>query len=149
MASKMMNFRIKGQYVRYCFLKLVLKSAGHWVWVSCNFCLFLMHQSILAVPSPPVLTPRNLPFCFIWIANSREKGQLSCQMPGSGDKSRGQMPHPKDCSNQPCNRFYSSCTYHVLLRESTPGIPLGNPWEPGWNGTVLIFLFSPQEREVV
>ena len=46
------------------------------------------------------------------MANSRGLWYLSCQIPSSGDESRGQMPRPWDRSNQPCNRFYS--LYHRL-----------------------------------
>ena len=49
------------------------------------------------LPSPRLeLTPRNY-------SGGRE--HLSCLMPGGGDESRGQMPSPRDRSNQPCNRF--------------------------------------------
>ena len=44
------------------------------------------------------------------------------------------------CSSDQCWR-QCLCTYHLLLSESTPGTPPGNPWEPRGNGTVLVFLF--------
>ena len=50
-----------------------------------------MQQSIPSTPSPPA----NLPFLFLWMANPRGRGHLSCQLPGCGDKSRGQIPSPK------------------------------------------------------
>ena len=56
----------------------------------------LMHQSIPAAPIPPPrLTPVNLPFFSYGGQIPRGLGHLSCQMPGGGDKSRGQMPRPK------------------------------------------------------
>ena len=39
-----------------------------------------------------VMTPGNLPFFVLWMANSWGRGLLSCQMPGGGDESREQMP---------------------------------------------------------
>ena len=54
-----------------------------------------MHQSIPATPSPPPRAdPRALAFFFPWMANSRGRGLLSCQIPRGGDEKRGQMPRP-------------------------------------------------------
>ena len=59
-----------------------------------------MHQSIPPAPSPPPrANPRELAFFFSWMANSRGREHLSCQMPGGGDESRGRMPRPRDCFN--------------------------------------------------
>ena len=38
--------------------------------------------------------PRALAFFLPWMANSREWGLLSCQIPRGGDEKRGQMPRP-------------------------------------------------------
>ena len=54
-----------------------------------------MHQSIPATPSPPPRAdPRALAFFLPWMANSRGRGLLSCQIPRGGDEKRGQMPRP-------------------------------------------------------
>ena len=44
-----------------------------------------MHQSIPAVPSlpPPWANPWEFAFFFLWMANSRRQGRLSCQMLGT------------------------------------------------------------------
>ena len=67
-----------------------------------------MHQSILAAPSPtpaPPLQayPRALAFFWPWMANSREWGLLSSQIPRGGDEKRGQMPRPPPPG---CNIFH-------------------------------------------
>ena len=41
---------------------------------------------------PPRADPREFAFFFLWMANSRGRGHLSCQMPGGRDESRRQMP---------------------------------------------------------
>ena len=37
-------------------------------------------------PAPPRADPREFAFFFLWMANSRGRGQLSCQMPGGRDE---------------------------------------------------------------
>ena len=48
-------------------------------------------NSKCALP-PPRADPREFAFFFLWMANSRGRGHLSCQMPGGRDESRRQMP---------------------------------------------------------
>ena len=68
-----------------------------------------MHQSIPPAPSPPPprANPRELAFFSSWMANSRGREHLSCQMPGGGDESRGRMPRPRD-------RFNASFHFRTL-----------------------------------
>ena len=42
------------------------------------------------LPAPPRADPREFAFFFLWMANSRGRGHLSCQMPGGRDER--QMP---------------------------------------------------------
>ena len=56
-----------------------------------------MHQSIPPAPSPRPLRAdlrALLAFFLPWMANSRGRGLLSCQIPRGGDEKRGQMPRP-------------------------------------------------------
>ena len=70
--------------------------------------LKVMHQSIPPAPRPPLqANPRELGFFFSWMANSRGREHLSCQMPGAGDESRGRMPRPRD-------RFIASFHFRKL-----------------------------------
>ena len=58
-----------------------------------------MHQSIPAAPCFPRADPREFAFFFSWMANSRGRGHLSCQMPGGGDERRGKCPAIHNESN--------------------------------------------------
>ena len=56
-----------------------------------------MHQSIPPVPNnppPPRSDLRALAFFLPWMANSREWGLLTCQIPRGGGEKRRQMPRP-------------------------------------------------------
>ena len=57
--------------------------------------------------------------------------------------------YPVTCEINSNSNSCMLCSYHLLPRGSTPGTPPGNPREPRGNGTVLVFLFSPQRRGVV
>ena len=70
--------QFQGNYLKLCVLQIRV-----------------MHQSIPPAPSPSRANPRELAFFFSWMANSRGRERLSCQMPGGGDESRGRMPRPR------------------------------------------------------
>ena len=90
-----------GIYLRCDFVLLFFHQA------SCNDVRYIMHQSIPPAPSPPPANPRELAFFFSWMANTRGREHLSCQMPGGGDESRGRMPRPRD-------RFNASFHFRTL-----------------------------------
>ena len=58
-----------------------------------GLCISQFH--LLPTPPPPSRAdPRALAFFLPWMANSREWGLLSCQIPRGGDEKRGQMLRP-------------------------------------------------------
>ena len=50
-------------------------------------------------PAPHWADPRQFAFFFSWMANSRGRGHLTCQMPGGGDERRGKCPAIRNESN--------------------------------------------------
>ena len=69
-----------------------------------SLCISQFH---LRPDPPPGANPRELAFFFSWMAISRGREHLSCQMPGGGDESRGRMPSPRD-------RFNASFHFRTL-----------------------------------
>ena len=61
--------------------------------VLCVLCIS-QFQLGTTTPLPSRADPRALAFFLPWMANSRQWGQLSCQIPQSRDENRGQMPRP-------------------------------------------------------
>ena len=61
--------------------------------VLCVLCIS-QFQLCTTTPLPSRADPRALAFFLPWMANSRQWGQLSCQIPQSRDENRGQMPRP-------------------------------------------------------
>ena len=110
-----------------CMCKLYL---GGWLICRCLWCIgYASVNSSCAFP-PSQLTPRALEF-FSWMANSREWGHFSCQMPRGGDEERGQMPCPQDdtspsntaavfihCTIVPLSTF--KCVIFCFCRSTSP-----------------------------
>ena len=60
-----------------------------------------MHRLVPAAPSTPPSPGRTLgtlPFLSLEVTNSQGRGYFTCQMPGGGIESRGQMPRPQNTS---------------------------------------------------
>ena len=60
---------------------------------------------------PPRADPREFAFFFLWMANSRGRGQLTCQMPGGRDETET-VNAPLYVMNQmrPIAKRDNSCT---------------------------------------
>ena len=75
-------------------------------------------------PAPPPRTdPREFAFFFLWMANSRGRGHLSCQMPGGRDESRRQMPpihnesNATDCETRQFMHAQSFRSCYIRVRD--------------------------------
>ena len=73
-----------------------LNNVKSHLWFYLETCLNASVNSTCAQhpPPPPGAEPRALAFFLPWMANSREWGLLSCQIPRGGEEKRGLMPRP-------------------------------------------------------
>ena len=83
----------------YSDAEISIISFTFW-WTRNNFSVMFsfvyasVNSSCAQHPPPPRADPRALAFFLPSMANSREWGLLSCQIPRGGDEKRGQMPRP-------------------------------------------------------